>query len=62
MTDTLDVGADDSKEDLATILRRAALDVAVAASGQAADRLGAREGGHETAAEPEAEAASSSSR
>jgi hypothetical protein len=32
-------GADGSSEDLATVLRRAALDVAVLASGQAAERL-----------------------
>jgi hypothetical protein len=32
-------GGDGSKDDLATVLRRAALDVAVVASGQAADRL-----------------------
>ena len=32
-------GADGSNEDLASVLRRAALDVAVLASGQAAERL-----------------------
>ena len=53
-------GDDGSKEDLATVLRRAALDVAVVASGQAADRLGSQGPGSER--EPEAEAVSSESR
>jgi hypothetical protein len=52
--DELDVGQDGSKEDLATVLRRAALDVAVAASGQAAERL--RSQGEEAEVEPDAEA------
>ncbi|HET7556162.1 MAG TPA: hypothetical protein VFJ75_10965, partial [Gaiellaceae bacterium] len=39
LTEALPVGGDGSKDDLATVLRRAALDVAVAASGQAAERL-----------------------
>ena len=43
-------GGDGSKDDLATVLRRAALDVAVVASGQAADRL--RSQGDEAEAEP----------
>lgn len=43
VADQLDVGDGESKEDIATVLRRAALDVAVAASGQAAQRLGSRE-------------------
>lgn len=34
-----DIGDDGSKEDLATVLRRAALDLAVVATGQAAQRL-----------------------
>ena len=51
-------GADGSKEDLATVLRRAALDVAVLATGQAADRLRSQDEG----AEPETEAAASGSR
>ncbi|HET7759778.1 MAG TPA: hypothetical protein VFK62_07625 [Gaiellaceae bacterium] len=49
-------GADGSKEDLAAVLRRAALDVAVVASGQAADRLRSR--GDDAESEPKAEAAS----
>jgi hypothetical protein len=48
------VGDDDSKEDLATVLRRAALDVAVVATGQAADRLGSRGDGSGAESEPEA--------
>jgi hypothetical protein len=60
--DELDVGDDGSKEDLATVLRRAALDVAVVATGQAADRL--RSQGEASAEEVggEAEAVESSSR
>lgn len=58
VADRLDVRSDGSNEDLATVLRRAALDVAVAASGQAADRLRSRNG--EPEAEPEAEPATSS--
>ena len=60
--DELEVGDDGSKEDLATVLRRAALDVAVAATGQAAERLRAPGDGAETEAEPEAEAVKGSSR
>jgi hypothetical protein len=52
-------GADGSKEDLATVLRRAALDVAVVATGQAADRLSQ---GDEEEGAPKGEAASSDSR
>lgn len=55
--DGLDATADGSKEDLATVLRRAALDVAVLASGQAADRL--RSQGDEAEDETETEAAGS---
>lgn len=44
-------GDDDSKEDLATVLRRAALDVAVVATGQAAERLRSQDEGAETEAE-----------
>jgi hypothetical protein len=54
--DELDVGPDGSKDDLATVLRRAALDVAVAASGQAADRLRSHGDEAETKVEPNAEA------
>ena len=46
----LDVGNGDSNEDLATVLRRAALDVAVLASGQAAERLQSRDDETETEA------------
>ena len=60
--DELDVGYDGSKEDLATVLRRAALDVAVAASGQAAERLQSEADEAETAVEPEAEAVEGSRR
>lgn len=60
--DELDGGHDGSKEDLATVLRRAALDVAVAASGQAAERLRSEGDEAETAVEPEAEAVEGSSR
>ena len=58
--DERDVGADGAKEDLPTVLRRAALDVAVAATGQAAERL--RRPGEEagTDVEPEPEAVQSS--
>jgi hypothetical protein len=59
--DELDVGHNGSKEDLATVLRRAALDVAVAATGQAADRLRSQGDEAETEAEPEAEAVKGSS-
>ena len=55
--DELDVGLDGSKEDLPTVLRRAALDVAVAATGQAAERL--RRQGEEAETEPEAAQSSS---
>ena len=54
--DELDVGPDGSKDDLATVLRRAALDVAVAASGQAADRLRSQGDEAETKVERNAEA------
>lgn len=37
--DELDPGGDRANEDLASVLRRAALDVAVLATGQAAERL-----------------------
>lgn len=60
--DELDVGHDGSKEDLAAVLRRAALDVAVAASGQAADRLRSQGDEAETEVEPEADAVERSSR
>jgi hypothetical protein len=53
--DELDVGRDGSKEDLATVLRRAALDVAVAATGQAAERLRSQGDEAETEGEPDAE-------
>jgi hypothetical protein len=46
----LDGSDNGSKDDLATVLRRAALDVAVVASGQAADRL--RSQGDEAETEP----------
>jgi hypothetical protein len=42
-SDVLDGSGDGSKDDLATVLRRAALDVAVLATGQAADRLGSQD-------------------
>jgi hypothetical protein len=60
--DELDVGHDGSKEDLATVLRRAALDVAVAATGQAAERLRSQGDEAETEVEPEVEAVKGSSR
>lgn len=50
-------GADESKNDLATVLRRAALDVAVVASGHAADRLRAQGEESETEDEQEGDAA-----
>jgi len=59
--DELDAGVDGSKEDLPTVLRRAALDVAVAATGQAAERLRRHGEEAETEVEPEREAAQSSS-
>jgi hypothetical protein len=59
--DELDVGLDGSKEDLPTVLRRAALDVAVAATGQAAERLRRQGDEAETEVEREPEAAQSSS-
>lgn len=61
LTEALPVGGDGSKDDLATVLRRAALDVAVAASGQAAERLRSGDDEDETEAE-EAERAAGSSR
>ena len=60
--DKLDVGSDGPKEDLATVLRRAALDVAVVATGQAAERLRSQGEESETEVEPDAEAVESSSR
>ena len=53
---------DGSKEDLATVLRRAALDVAVVATGQAAERLRSQGEQGAPADEGEPEAAESSSR
>jgi hypothetical protein len=44
----VDGAGDGSKDDLATVLRRAALDVAVLASGQAADRLRSQDDEAET--------------
>jgi hypothetical protein len=58
----LEAVGDGSKEDLATVLRRAALDVAVAATGQAAERLRSQGEQAAPADEPEPEAAESSSR
>jgi hypothetical protein len=55
------VGVDGSKEDLPTVLRRAALDVAVAATGQAAERLRRQSEEAETEVESEPEPAQSSS-
>ena len=60
--DELEVGHDGSKEDLAAVLRRAALDVAVAATGQAAERLRSQGDEAETEVEPEAETVKGSSR
>lgn len=58
VSDEVTGGAEGSMDDLATVLRRAALDVAVLASGQAAERLQSRD----EEAETEAEGAASSSR
>src|SRR5690242_4749520 len=56
-TDELAGGDDGSEQDLATVLRRAALDVAVLATGQAAERLQSRD--EDAEAEPEPAASSS---
>jgi len=57
-TDEVTGGDDGSQQDLATVLRRAALDVAVLATGQAAERLRSQDDASE--AEPEAVSSDSS--
>ena len=58
VADELPGGEDGSKQDLANVLRRAALDVAVLASGHAAERLQSQDDG----AEDEQEAVASEGR
>ncbi len=60
--DEVGAAADGSKEDLPTVLRRAALDVAVAATGQAAERLRSQSDGAATKSKPQSETAESSNR